>query len=127
MTGRPPCSAPADPETGQIAVQLPVAGLGALDELGDGGNDDVVERPRFVASGPAFEGFLGGDTDDDGHWFLITADGHEAFHSWVHGMAEDAASGLDVPDGVVRLGGHPNNVTFESPLEFGKAIAMDAP
>lgn len=62
------------------------------------------------------------DSDDDGHWYLIPESGHETFHSWVYGVAEAPELGVDVPDGVVRLSGHPNNVTFEAPLEFGEPI-----
>jgi hypothetical protein len=63
------------------------------------------------------------DSDDDGHWYLIPATGHEAFHSWVYSVAEAPEHGIDVPDGVISLGSHPNTVTFEAPEHFGEAVA----
>lgn len=55
------------------------------------------------------------DNDDDGHWYLVPAEAKNAFNAWIY---EDASE----PAGVVRLAGHPNNVTFTVPEEFGQAI-----
>ncbi len=56
------------------------------------------------------------DNDDDGHWYLMPEDEKEAFSAYVY-------EGEDEPPGLIRLSGHPNNITFEAPLEFGRPIA----
>ena len=53
------------------------------------------------------------NNDDDGHWYLVPESDQEAFTAWVY---ED---GPEVPS-VLSLGSHPNTVTFEAPLHFGK-------
>jgi hypothetical protein len=55
------------------------------------------------------------DSDDDGHWYLMPVEVREAFNEFVY---EEGAE----PEGVVRLSGHPSNVTFEAPEQFGKPI-----
>ena len=55
------------------------------------------------------------DNDDDGHWYLMAESDKEAFSRFVY---EDG----DEPESLVRLAGHPNNVTFEAPLQFGKPV-----
>lgn len=56
------------------------------------------------------------DSDDDSHWYLVPQAEKDAFGAWVY---EDGPE----PPSVVRLSGHPNNVAFEAPLEFGKPVA----
>ena len=55
------------------------------------------------------------DSDDDGHWYLVPEADKTAFGAWVYEDGEELSS-------VVRLSGHPNNVTFEAPLEFGNPV-----
>jgi hypothetical protein len=55
------------------------------------------------------------DNDDDGHWYLVSEQDKQAFTAWIYEGAEE-------PGSVVRLAGHPNNVTFEAPLEFGRPL-----
>ena len=57
------------------------------------------------------------DSDDDGHWYLVPEMVHPQFGDYASSEGE-----LDQPEGVIRLGGHPNAVTFEAPLEFGEPI-----
>jgi hypothetical protein len=56
------------------------------------------------------------NSDDDGHWYLMAETDREAFERYVYEEGPE-------PDSLVRLAGHPNNVTFEAPLEFGKPVA----
>jgi hypothetical protein len=53
--------------------------------------------------------------DDDGHWYLLAEEDAEAFSAYVYEEGPEPAS-------MQRLAGHPNNVTFEAPQEFGKAM-----
>jgi hypothetical protein len=55
------------------------------------------------------------DRDDDGHWYLIAESEKGAFNEYVY------AGGAEPPS-MIRLSGHPNNVSFEAPLEFGKPM-----
>ncbi len=55
------------------------------------------------------------NNDDDGHWYIMPEDQLEAFNNYVY---EDGPE----PPGLLRLSGHPNNVTFETPFEFGKPL-----
>lgn len=55
------------------------------------------------------------DNDDDGHWYLVPEQDKDAFTAWIY-------EGASEPDSVIRLAGHPNNVTFEAPQEFGMII-----
>jgi hypothetical protein len=55
------------------------------------------------------------DSDDDGHWYLMAEAEKEAFDAYVF-------EGGPEPPSLMRLAGHPNNVTFEAPLEFGKPM-----
>jgi hypothetical protein len=52
------------------------------------------------------------DNDDDGHWYLMAETDREEFERYVYEEGPE-------PGSLVRLAGHPNNVTFEAPLEFG--------
>jgi hypothetical protein len=61
------------------------------------------------------------DSDDDGHWYLVPMELQQQFTEFVYGDR-----GTDQPDGVVRLDGHPNNVTFTAPEEFGQPIGENA-
>jgi hypothetical protein len=56
------------------------------------------------------------DTDDDGHWYLMPAEQKDAFEAFVFENGPE-------PFGLVMLSGHPSNVTFEAPEEFGKSIS----
>lgn len=58
------------------------------------------------------------DSDDDGHWYMMSVTDVEAFNAYVFEDGPEPAS-------LMRLAGHPNNVTFEAPLEFGKPMVPE--
>jgi hypothetical protein len=58
------------------------------------------------------------DNDDDGHWYLVPETESEAFGEYVYGDGP-------YPESVIQLGGHPNNVTFEAPMEFRKPMVSE--
>lgn len=55
------------------------------------------------------------DRDGDGHWYLIAETDKAAFAAYVYEDGPEPAS-------MRRLAGHPNNVTFEMPYEFGESM-----
>lgn len=62
------------------------------------------------------------DTDDDGHWYLIPA--------VIRGEWEDVGRNNAYEDfdfgsrGVISLGCHPNNVSFDEPALFDEPIGV---
>lgn len=56
------------------------------------------------------------DSDDDGHWYLMPVQDHDAFTVWVYENGPEVSS-------VLSLGSHPRMVTFEAPEHFGAAVS----
>lgn len=55
------------------------------------------------------------DTDNDGHWYIIPVDCKKEFEDW-RGLDPDDEKSWDVPKFAHSIGGNPNSVHFENPI-----------
>jgi hypothetical protein len=53
------------------------------------------------------------DTDNDAHWYVVPDELRDVWNEWLDLDDEDPDS-WDVPDGVVRIPGHPSLIVFPS-------------
>jgi len=53
------------------------------------------------------------DRDNSSHWYIVPADRRAEWNAW-RNIPEDDDRGWIVPDWVIPLNTHPNQVTFES-------------
>lgn len=50
------------------------------------------------------------DNDNDGHWYIIPVRMRDEWITWLESVDDDDT--LEMPEGIVQLGGHPNLVEF---------------
>ena len=54
------------------------------------------------------------DEDESYHWYLVPVSMRATWDRW-RDLDHDTEEAWDAPEGVTRLDGHPNGLTFEAP------------